>query len=181
MCIRDRPRLVGLGPALELIITGRVIGADEAARIGLVNRIVPSGTCVEEALGWAREIAALPQPALRTDLEAAIRGFGRPIEDGLELEAECFNRLMGDPELKLGAERFVERNHPDRQAGSQPLHLPGKAYSFAKSAHRDTPGKFGGDAPFIHHPAAVADETAKYGDDVAVAVAYLHDLSLIHI
>ncbi len=169
------PRLIGLGPALDLIITGRVIGAEEAARIGLVNRIVPSGTCVDRALEWAREIAVLPQPALRTDLEAAVSGFGRPIEDGLELEAECFNRLMGDPELKLGAERFVQRDHPDRQAGSQPLHLPGKAYSFAKSAHRETPGKFGGDAPFIDHLSAVADETARYGDDVAVAVAYLHD------
>ncbi|MBK8293337.1 MAG: enoyl-CoA hydratase/isomerase family protein [Solirubrobacterales bacterium] len=169
------PRLVGLGPALELIITGRVIGAEEAASIGLVNRIVPSGTCVEEALVWAREIAALPQPALRTDLEAAVRGFGRPLPDGLELEAECFNRLMNEPELKLGAERFVERDHPDRQAGSQPLHLPAKAYAFAEKAHRETPGKFGGDAPFIGHPAAVADEVAKYGDEVTVAVAYLHD------
>ncbi|MBK5231469.1 MAG: enoyl-CoA hydratase/isomerase family protein [Thermoleophilia bacterium] len=169
------PRLVGLGPALDLIITGRVIGAEEAARIGLVNRIVPSGTCVEEALAWAREIAALPQPALRTDLEAAARGFGRPLEEGLELEAECFNRLMGDPEMKLGAERFVQRDHPDRQAGSQPLHLPAKAYAFAAKAHRETPGKFGGDSPFIRHPAAVADEVARYGDDVSVAVAYLHD------
>ncbi len=169
------PRLVGLGPALDLIITGRVIGAEEAARIGLVNRIVPSGTCVEHALEWAREIAALPQPALRTDLEAAVRGFGRPLEEGLEIEAECFNRLMGDPELKIGAERFVQRDHPDRQAGPQPLYLPAKAYAFAERAHRDTPGKFGGDAPFISHPAAVADIAAGYGDEVTVAVAYLHD------
>lgn len=169
------PRLVGLGPALELIITGRVIGSDEAERIGLVNRIVPSGTCVERALEWAREIAALPQPALRTDLEAAIRGFGRPLEQGLKGEAGCFNRLMNEPELKLGAERFVDRDHPDRQAGSQPLHLPAKAYSFAERAHRETPGKFGSDAPFINHPSAVADEVARYGDDITVSAAYLHD------
>lgn len=169
------PRLVGLGPALDLIITGRVIGAEEAAGIGLVNRIVPSGTCVQRAVEWAEEIAALPQPALRTDLEAAVRGFGRPIEAGLELERECFNRLMGDPELKQGAERFVDRDHPDRQSGPQPLHLPAKAYAFAERAHRDTPGKFGCDAPFIRHPAAVADIAGRYGDEITVAVAYLHD------
>lgn len=169
------PRLIGLGPALDLIITGRVIGAEEAAGIGLVNRIVPSGKCVEAALELADEIASLPQPALRTDLEAAMRGYGRPLEQGLEIEAECFNRLMGDPELKLGAERFIDRDHPDRQAGSQPLFLPAKAYAFAARAHQDTPGKFGSDAPFIDHPSAVAREVAKYGDDEAIAVAYLHD------
>jgi enoyl-CoA hydratase len=169
------PRLVGLGPALDLIITGRVIGAEEALRIGLVNRIVPSGQCVEAALGLADEIASLPQPALRTDLEAAVRGYGQPLEKGLEIEAECFNRLMGDPELKLGAERFIDRDHPDRRAGSQPLFLPAKAYAFANRAHRDTPGKFGVDTPFIDHPSAVAREVAKYGDDESISVAYLHD------
>jgi len=169
------PRLVGLGPALDLIITGRVIGVEEAASIGLVNRISPSGKCVEEALALAHEIAALPQPALRTDLEAAMRGFGQPLERGLEIEADCFNSLLSEPELRQGAERFIDREHPDRTPDAEPLYRPGKAFSFARQAHQETPGKFGSDAPFIEHPSAVAHEAAKYGDELVVCAAYLHD------
>jgi len=169
------PRLVGLGPALELIITGRVIGVEEAARIGLVNQISPSGKCLDEALELAHRIAALPQPALRTDLEAAMRGFGEPLARGLEIEAERFNTLLGDPQLRLGAERFVSRDHPDRRPDAAPLHRTAHAFAFAKRAHADTPGKFGGEAPFIDHPAGVAREAARFGDEDTIAAAYLHD------
>ncbi|MFN8160506.1 MAG: enoyl-CoA hydratase-related protein [Solirubrobacterales bacterium] len=108
------PRIVGMGRAMELIITGRVIGAAEAESIGLVNEVTPSGGCLERALELAREIAELPQPAIRTDKEAAVRGFGRPLEEGLMIEAQCFNRLLGSPEILEGVRRFVERDHPDR-------------------------------------------------------------------
>lgn len=169
------PRLIGLGPALDLIITGRVIGSAEAHRLGLATEVVPSGTCRERALELAAQIASLPQPALRTDLEATVRGFGRPLEEGLAVEAECFNRLLDQPELAAGARRFLDRDHPDRVAGADPLHLPGKAYAFAERAHRGQPGKYGrGD--FIEHPAAVARVAAENGgDEIAVAAAYLHD------
>ena len=83
-----------MGRAMELIITGRVIDAREAERIGLVNEVTPSGGCVERALELAEEIAALPQPAIRTDKEAAVRGFGRPLDEGLRIEAQCFNKLL---------------------------------------------------------------------------------------
>jgi enoyl-CoA hydratase len=168
------PRLVGLGPALELIITGRVIGASEAQSIGLVNEITPSGHCLERALALARQIAELPQPALRTDLEATERGFGRSLDEGLAIEAECFDRLLGDPELKEGARRFVSRDHPDRQPGAAPLYLPGKAYAFAEAAHRGKLDRYGlGD--FIAHPVAVADLVSRYEDPEMEAAAYLHD------
>lgn len=108
------PRIIGLGRAMELIVTGRVIDAYEAERIGLVNEVVPSGTCLQRALDLAATIAALPQPAIRTDKEAAVRGSGRPLEEGLRIEAECFNRLLATPEIREGARRFVEREHPDR-------------------------------------------------------------------
>jgi enoyl-CoA hydratase len=168
------PRLVGLGPALDLILTGRVIGAEEARRIGLVSEVTPSGRCVERALETAARIAELPQPALRTDLEATVRGYGLPLEEGLRIEAECFDRLLGDPELREGAERFVSRDHPDRRAGAPPLYLPGKAYAFAEGAHRGRLDRYGlGD--FIAHPVAVADLVSRCGDPEMEAAAYLHD------
>jgi len=114
------PRIVGMRRAMELIVTGRVIDADEALAIGLVNEVVPSGTCVERALELAREIAALPQPALRTDKEAAVRGFGRPLDEGLRIEAECFDRSIFSDETLEGLRRFNERDHPDRIRGGVP-------------------------------------------------------------
>ncbi len=168
------PRLIGLGRALDLIITGRVIGAPEAERIGLVNEVTRSGHSLRRALDLARSIAELPQPALRTDLEATIHGFGRPLDEGLAVEAECFNRLLGDPELLSGARRFLKREHPDRRSGSDPLYLPGKAWAFAERAHRGQPGRYGSGL-FIEHPAAVAAIVAGYGDETAEAAAFLHD------
>lgn len=111
------PRIVGFRRAMELIITGRVIDAAEAERIGLVNEVVPSGGCRERAIELAHRIAQLPQPAIRTDKEAAVRGFGEPLGEGLRIEAECFNRLLETPETQEGLRRFNERDHPDRRSG----------------------------------------------------------------
>ena len=111
------PRIVGYRRAMELIITGRVIDAQEALAIGLVNEVVPSGTCRRRATELAQSIASLPQPAIRTDTEAAARGYGRPLEEGLRIEAECFNRLLTSPEMLEGLRRFNERDHPDRRPG----------------------------------------------------------------
>lgn len=108
------PRIVGFRRAMELIITGRVIDAEEAREIGLVNEVVPRGQALARAQELARFISGLPQPAIRTDKEAAVRGFGRPLEEGLRIEAECFDRLIGDPEMAEGLRRFIERDHPDR-------------------------------------------------------------------
>ncbi len=112
------PRIVGFGRAIELIITGRVIDAAEALSIGLVSQVVPAGTSLERSVALAEQIAALPQPAIRTDKEAAVRGFGRPLEEGLRIEAECFNRLVTTPEIAEGIRRFNERDHPDRRPGA---------------------------------------------------------------
>jgi len=114
------PRIVGFRRAMELIITGRVIDANEALQIGLVNEVVPSGQALPRARDLAHSIARLPQPAILTDKEAAVRGFGRPLDEGLLIEAACFNRLVGDPEMAEGLRRFVERDHPDL-SGESPL------------------------------------------------------------
>ncbi len=115
------PRIVGFRRAMELIITGRVIDAAEAHAIGLVNEVVPSGRALARAHDLAHRIAQLPQPAIRTDKEAAIRGFGRPLEEGLRIEATCFNTLLGGQEMLDGLRRFNERDHPDLQHGESPV------------------------------------------------------------
>ena len=115
------PRIVGMGRAMELIITGKVIDAEEAYRIGLANEVVPKGTSLDRAVELANFISGLPQPAIRTDKEAAVRGFGQELKEGLRIEAECFNRLFTTPdyraEIEEGLRRFNERDHPDRVKG----------------------------------------------------------------
>lgn len=115
------PRIIGMGRALELIITGRVIDAQEAERIGLVHEVVPKGTSLERALELAEYLCRLPQPAMRTDKEAAVRGFGLPLAEGLRIEAECFNRSIHDPATLEGLRQFRERDHPDRRRDQSPL------------------------------------------------------------
>lgn len=112
------PRIVGFRTAMELIITGRVIDSSEARDIGLVNEVVPVGEALPRALELAHTIAALPQPAIRSDKEAALRGWGTTLGEGLRIEAECFTRLIGDPEMAEGLRQFNERDHPDRRRGS---------------------------------------------------------------
>jgi enoyl-CoA hydratase len=109
------PRIVGLGRAIELIITGRVIDALYAERIGLVHEVVPSGRGLARALELAEYIAALPQDAIRTDKEAVYRGYNLPLKDGLCVEAECFNRLVASRAMDEGIGRFLRREHSDRQ------------------------------------------------------------------
>jgi enoyl-CoA hydratase len=85
------PRVVGLPRALELLMTGRVIDAEEAERIALVNEVVEPGRHLERALEIARVIAGHPPDALHNDRRAAIEGFGRPLEEGLAIEARVHN------------------------------------------------------------------------------------------
>ncbi|HOS96795.1 MAG TPA: enoyl-CoA hydratase-related protein [Deltaproteobacteria bacterium] len=120
------PRIVGMGRALDLIVTGRVIDAREAYRIGLANEVVPSGRSLVRALELAEFICGLPQGALRTDKEAAIRGYGLPLDEGLRIEAECFNRSIFDPATVEGLRQFIDRDHPDRRSEG-PARTPGLA------------------------------------------------------
>ncbi len=111
------PRIIGMGRAMELIITGRVIDANEALNIGLANEIAPKGKGLERAIEMAEFIATLPQPALRTDKEAAQRGFGLPLKEGLRIEAELFYNSITDQSTSEGLRQFLERDHPDRKKG----------------------------------------------------------------
>jgi enoyl-CoA hydratase len=82
------PRIVGMGRALELILTGRVVAADEALDWGLVTEVVPAGRHLERALEVAEGLAAFPQETMLSDRRAAIEGAGLALADGLALEAE---------------------------------------------------------------------------------------------
>src|SRR4051812_33000982 len=82
------PRIVGLGRALDMILTGRIVETPEAEAMGLVNEVVPGGAHLERALEMAEAIARFPQQTMLLDRRAAIEGSGLPLEQGLELEAQ---------------------------------------------------------------------------------------------
>lgn len=82
------PRVVGLGRALDIILSGRMVPVDEALAMGLVNEVTATGRHLDRALEYAEALAAFPQDTMLADREAAIRGIGMPFADGLRLEAE---------------------------------------------------------------------------------------------
>ncbi|QKJ35453.1 enoyl-CoA hydratase/isomerase family protein [Pseudomonas sp. MPDS] len=118
------PRIVGMGRAMELILTGKVITAAEALAIGLANEVVPTGQSLMRAMELAQFLCTLPQPAMRADKEAAVRGYGLPLAEGLRIEAQCFNHSIHQPETREGLRRFLERDHPDRRRDA-PVKTPG--------------------------------------------------------
>jgi enoyl-CoA hydratase len=82
------PRLIGLSRALDLILTGRAVQADEALEIGLVNRVVPSGTSKQAAEEIARQIATFPQVCMRNDRMSAYKQFGMALDEAMDHEFE---------------------------------------------------------------------------------------------
>jgi enoyl-CoA hydratase len=106
------PRLVGKGRALQLILTGGMIGADEAYRIGLVNEVVPADQLVSRAEAILEEIAANGPIAVRLALEATNKGMETSQADGLVLEASYFGLLAGTDDKKEGTAAFLEKRAP---------------------------------------------------------------------
>ena len=100
------PRIVGAGRALDMILTGRAVPADEALSFGLVNRVVEDGGALAAALALAAEIAALPQACLRADRSSAIRQWDLPLEDALRLEGAGGFAVVAAEGL-AGARRFA--------------------------------------------------------------------------
>jgi enoyl-CoA hydratase len=99
------PRIIGEGRALDLILTGRIVPADEALAMGLVTEVVPAGRHLERALEYAEALAGFPQETMLADRRAALEGLGLPLSEGLALEAES-----GLPTLEValrGASRFA--------------------------------------------------------------------------
>ena len=104
------PRLVGQGRALDLILTGRGVGADEALSMGLANRVVPAGTALEAAVAWAAEIAALPQVCMRNDRRSALDQWNLSVPEALLRETR-----LGLDSLRVG--RGAGRGRPVRRRG----------------------------------------------------------------
>jgi enoyl-CoA hydratase/carnithine racemase len=106
------PRLVGAGRAKELIYTGKFIGAEEAARIGLVNKVVEPEKLMDEVMEMAALIAAKPPLGIRAAKEAINRGLNMTLHEGLEVEAYHWSYLCGSEDQKEGAKAFIEKRKP---------------------------------------------------------------------
>jgi len=101
------PRIVGLGRALDLILTGRPVDAAEAKDMGLATRVVASGAANEEALALARQLAEVPQAGLRSDRAAVYQGLGQSLEEGLAAEARRGREVVDQEDILTAAEAFV--------------------------------------------------------------------------
>ena len=109
-------RAVGKAKAMEMVLTGRMITADEALRWGLVNKVVPVESYLEEAKTWAKEIASKPPVAVRLAKEAVLKSFDTTIEGGLEFERKSFYLLFASDDQKEGMKAFTEKRKPEWKA-----------------------------------------------------------------
>jgi enoyl-CoA hydratase len=106
------PRLVGIGRALQLLMTGEMIDAAEAYRIGLVNRVVPAAELSSAAEALLRQMLANAPLALASCIESVVRGTETSLEDGLNLEANHFALLAGSQDMAEGTRAFLEKRPP---------------------------------------------------------------------
>jgi enoyl-CoA hydratase/carnithine racemase len=104
------PRLIGVGPALELLLTGRQITPDEARQLGVVSRLFATE---EEFGGHIEKLTALPPLALREIKTAVYEGVSRPLDGGLELERGLIEKLFRSKDASEGLHAFVEKRTPE--------------------------------------------------------------------
>lgn len=106
-------RAVGKALAMEMVLTGRMISAEEALRRGLINRIVPVEFYLETAMNLARDVAARPPIAAKLAKESVLKAFDTTINDGLEFERKNFYLLFATEDMKEGMGAFVEKRKPE--------------------------------------------------------------------
>jgi enoyl-CoA hydratase len=111
------PRLIGTGRAAELILSGRIVDADEALRLGLVEAVLPADGFVDAAVAWARRIASHPVAAVRAAKRAIVDGIRLPLDDGLRLEGRLFIECQVRPDtIAIQAKAAeAERNTPPNE------------------------------------------------------------------
>ena len=105
-------RAVGKAKAMDLILTGRMMDAAEAERSGLVARVVPAASLMEEAMKVAETIAALSQPSLLAAKEAVNRSLETSLAEGLRFERRVFHALFATKDRKEGMTAFIEKRPP---------------------------------------------------------------------
>jgi enoyl-CoA hydratase/carnithine racemase len=106
------PRIVGPSKAAEMILTGDPITAQEAYRLGLVNKVVPGDDVLEEAKGLARKIAAKSAVAIGCAMEAIERGRHLPLAEAMEVEIEGWHSLVDSEDMKEGLRAFLQKRQP---------------------------------------------------------------------
>lgn len=107
------PKIIGLGRALDLILTGRDVGPEEALQMGLVSRVVPQGTAREAAEALAHQIAVFPQLCLRADRKSAYQAFDSDEEAAILGEFNRGAQVVGVESVE-GAKRFANKNEGTR-------------------------------------------------------------------
>jgi enoyl-CoA hydratase len=103
------PRLVGKGKAMEMILTGAPITADEALRIGLVNRVVPAASLMTDARALAAQLAASAPIAMRYVINAVNKGMEMPFAEACQYEATLFGLVASTDDMREGTEAFLEK------------------------------------------------------------------------
>jgi len=103
------PRLVGKGKAKEMMLTGDMVSAEEAEKIGLVNRVVAAESLMETALEMAQKIAAKPQVPVSLIKEAVDNGLEMPVDKAIDYEAELFGLCFATKDQKEGMAAFLEK------------------------------------------------------------------------
>jgi enoyl-CoA hydratase len=106
-------RLVGRGRALELLLTGDQIGAQEAHRLGLVNRVVPAAELMAEAKTLAATLAAKAPIAVRYILDAVHKGLDMPFAEAQTYEATLFGLVASTEDMREGTKAFLEKRKPE--------------------------------------------------------------------
>ena len=107
------PRLVGPGPALEMLLTGDPITADTALRLGLVNRVVPAAQLPAETDALAAKLAAKAGVAVRYILDAVRSGMQMSLADGCDYEASVFGLVAATDDMREGTRAFLEKRRPE--------------------------------------------------------------------
>jgi len=110
------PRVIPWAKAAEILLTGKPIDAQEAYRIGLVNKVVPREEVMATAKEWAEALCQVGPLAVRAAKQAMIRGYSLPLDEGLSLESSLFGYLLGTEDYTEGTAAFNERRKPDFKA-----------------------------------------------------------------
>jgi len=107
------PRIIPVARAAEMLLTGESIDAQEAYRLGLVNKVVPLSQLLPTAKEWAENLCSLGPLALRAAKEAMLKGLDMDLESGLRLEQRLFESLLDTEDYEEGTKAFVERRKPE--------------------------------------------------------------------